>query len=141
MICHLELKPGVRLHGTSAEIMFATEVVREVWEEYGAPVCRVTAGVDGVHSPLGEHYKGDALDFSTRTIPLPVASLLTTAEESRQQRVREAVAQVATRLVASPLKTDEHGNMMFQGLNFFLILEDVGQPNEHLHVSFRPQAL
>ena len=140
MVCHLELKPGVRLHGTSPEILFAVEIIREVWEEYGSPMCRVTAGVDGAHSALGEHYKGAALDFSTRTILTPVSRLVSTPEESRVQLVREAVAKVASRLVASPVGVDERGNMKFQGSNFFLLLEDVGQPNEHLHVSYRPQA-
>lgn len=136
MICHLELKPGVRLHGTSAEIMFAAEVVREVWEEYGSSVCIVTAGIDGKHQALGEHYHGDALDFRTTTIPTPSKLLIETVEDSRRQVVKLAVSEVARRLGA----TDGESRYVFQGPNYHLRLELLGTPQEHLHISFRPQA-
>lgn len=117
MMCHLELKPGVRLHRTSAEILFAVEVVREVWEEFGASACVITAGVDGTHSTLGEHYKGDALDFRTVGVP----------------EIEKAVETVAHRLGSTVVSQS-----IYSGPNYLLILEDRGMPNEHLHISYRP---
>ena len=109
MICHLELKPGVRLHGLGVEIAWASERVRELWEEMGATACVITSAGDGVHQQLGGHYTGNALDFRTKT--LPGGNSLIGMRNALSARL---------------------------GPDFFILLEAVGQENEHLHVEFRP---
>ena len=115
MSCHLAMKPGVRLHGLRAEMVVAIEVVRGVFEEHGVALCVITAASDGTHQQLGGHYQGDALDFRTTSLTGP----------PREDPLA---------LVASLLR----GRL---GPDFFVLMEGVNTPNEHLHVEWRPGKL
>ena len=67
----------------------------------------VTSGNDSTHRRGSKHYTDEALDFRTKHLPSRVKQLL--------------VAAVKQRL----------------GRHFDVILEDLGKPNEHLHVEYQ----
>jgi hypothetical protein len=69
----------------------------------------VTSGNDGVHMTGSRHYQDRALDFRTKDLPAAVK--------------RQLVAAVLQRL----------------GPDYQAFLEDVGGPNEHLHIEHDPK--
>ena len=115
-LCHIELKPGVRLHGLVPQMVLAIEMVRERWEEMGQSTLTITVGMEGQHTdapyPSG-HYRGDALDFRTKNIMFV---------PTRQTGLDSLAAIMRQRL----------------GPDFFVKVENVGEDNEHLHVEWRP---
>ena len=108
--CHLELKPGVRLHGLCSQMVLATEIVREYWEELDVDTLVVTVGMDGSHVAHSAHYRGEALDFRTHNLAASIG--------------RDTVVHELQRRL---------------GADYFMQIEDVGQPNEHLHIEWRPE--
>ena len=58
------LKEGVDVKGLSPYMRYAAEVVKQVYEECGAPYL-ITSGREGVHKHGSKHYFGQALDFRT----------------------------------------------------------------------------
>ncbi len=68
----------------------------------------VTSGNDSVHMKGSKHYTDEALDFRTHHLPKGDAEVL---KISVQQRL---------------------------GRDYQCILEDLGGPNEHLHIEFDP---
>lgn len=110
----LELKPGVRLHGLIPEMTVAVQIVRDFWDELGADKCVITACIDGTHAGLpcpSGHYTGRALDFRTHSLPQSVAPHFPAVIEELKRRL---------------------------GVDFFVLLENMGKDDEHLHVEFRP---
>ena len=64
----MQIKPDVRVHGISTEILLAAMVVESVLKTYPYS-CMITSGIEGQHSNGSRHYIGNALDFRTNHIP------------------------------------------------------------------------
>jgi hypothetical protein len=71
--------------------------------------CIITSACDGTHSPTSLHYSGNAIDYRTKHLPDTHKMLL---EGRIQSRI---------------------------GKDFDVILEDMGNDNEHLHVEYQPK--
>lgn len=69
----------------------------------------VTSGRDGKHLPESKHYTDQALDFRTKQI------------------LRDSDKQALAAMVRKRL-----------GIEYDVILENVGEPNEHMHVEYDP---
>lgn len=69
----------------------------------------ITSGNDSQHMLGSKHYEGKALDFRTKTVP-------------------EGMKQHVFTLIKSAL-----------GPQFFVDLEDLDKPNEHLHIQYNGQ--
>jgi hypothetical protein len=67
----------------------------------------ITSGSDGTHMEGSKHYTGEAIDLRSKTLNATMRSSLITT-------LRREL-----------------------GPQFTVLLEDVGQPNEHLHVQLR----
>lgn len=116
----MELKPGVRLDNMSPQIGLAVQVAWWAWwdttVEYSisvngkCPSFVVTSINDGKHSRTSLHHVGHACDLRTKTLPTVKAK-------------RWFAAEVRRRL----------------GSDFDVFLEDLGKPNEHLHLQYRPK--
>lgn len=106
----LLFKDGVRLRHVSTQGLFLLILIRDVYEEMGYD-CIVTAVENGAHSAKSCHWEGDALDFRTRHLPTSMEKV------ELARRVRERL---------KPLGSD-----------YFIDLENIGKPNEHLHGQFR----
>ena len=110
---HLFLKPGVRLHGLSPEMVMAVGVVVGAYEEAGAVECVVTVGMEGSHatSPPSRHYTGDALDFRLHNVDAGARENLVNAVKA---------------------------HLGGEQSDFTVLWESKGTDNEHLHVQFSP---
>ncbi len=80
----LIIKPGVRVHGISNEIILTIATAKDVIGQYADDTV-ITSCIDGRHSPGSLHYSGDTVDIRSRDIP-----------EQWRQKVRGMFA-VATR--------------------------------------------
>ena len=105
----IRLKEGVRVHGIQPEIVFAIAVARDVWLRHSADELVVTSVIDGKHARPSFHYSGSAVDFRIHNVP--------------QVYRAAAVIELKERL----------------GPDYEVIHESVGEPNEHVHVHFRPR--
>lgn len=105
-----ELKAGVRLHGVRPETLFSLHVASGVWESYGLTTFTITGGIEGQHTDASAHYRGCAVDVRTKTLPAGKA--------------REAIVKLQALL----------------GDDFYILLENLGEANEHVHIEFRPKA-
>ena len=128
MNCHLEIKPGVRLHGLTPEMAVAAEVVRGVYEDTGlSAVCVITVGIEGQHTdtpcPSG-HYRGDALDFRTHDLLGGWQSRKGTGVDSESPLGR--------------LRSEIERRLGGHYGDYFVLLESWGTENEHIHVEHRP---
>jgi hypothetical protein len=65
----MKLKPGVKLEGVQWQMFDAAIKVEEVYNNLGHELT-ITSASEGHHGPRSLHYKGRALDFRTRTVPL-----------------------------------------------------------------------
>ncbi len=90
-----------------AAMLLVVYRVAYVYEANGVPELWITSGNDSTHMKGSKHYEGKALDFRVHGIPQPTQQVIAKA-------VQEAL---------SP--------------EFFVLLEDSGKANEHLHVEFR----
>jgi uncharacterized protein YcbK (DUF882 family) len=71
----MDIKPGVKVHGVSNEMVLCAVIVNSVFVSYGiTPV--ITSVCEGVHSKTSLHYTGDAIDFRRRDIPVKTISSL-----------------------------------------------------------------
>lgn|SRR3990167_2570789 len=75
------------------------------------PKARVTSGRDGRHKVGSKHYTGDAVDLGCK----------------------EFDSKVKLKFVA-----DLRASL---GMDFDVLLEDVGKPNEHIHAEYHPKGL
>lgn len=62
------IKPGVRIHGMSAQIFYGLGIVKDVLAEIGVNFV-LTAGIDGGHTAGSSHYAGNAGDVRSHEIP------------------------------------------------------------------------
>ena len=109
----IRLKPGVRLKELQPQMALAAHVVDGVFYDFSILECWITSANDGRHSPTSLHYRDGlcrALDFRTHQTDL----------DGREVALRN---EVKARL----------------GDDFDVVLEDVGGPNEHLHVEYDPK--
>jgi hypothetical protein len=65
----MTLKPGVSLKGVRWQMFEAAVRVEGCYEKLGLE-CVITSGTDGQHIKGSLHYKGLALDFRKRTVPV-----------------------------------------------------------------------
>ncbi len=102
---------SVSLLGVSPQIVFALQVADGAMREVGAD-CIVTSVSEpwARHSRTSLHYTGDAVDIRTKHLP--------GSEVKRQVEQR-----IATAL----------------GIDFDVILEDLGGRNEHIHIEWQPK--
>lgn len=105
----IELKPGVRLFGIRPELVLAVSVAESLWMAAGAPSLVITAVIEGLHVTASDHYDGRAVDLRTKNLPAG-----------------------ATKATVAAL-----GKAL--GDDFFILLENEGEANEHVHVSWRPK--
>ena len=73
---HLRFKPGVKLFGIQPEVVLAATVVASVYSEFDNAECVITSITDGDHGNNSLHYKGFAIDFRTRHIPMGMLDTL-----------------------------------------------------------------
>lgn len=100
---------GVNLGGVTPELSLGLVVANEVYALYGANMV-ITYILDGNHKPNSLHYEGRAADLRTHNIPDHVDK-------------QELLAELRNRL----------------GPDFDVLLEDEGNPNEHIHIEFHPE--
>lgn len=105
----ISLKPGVSLADLTPQIVLAIVIIAGVCHDFGIP-CVITSVNDGVHSANSWHYKGRAVDIRTK---YPVLN----------GREQEFAGMVKDRL----------------GAQFDVVMEAVGEDNEHLHVEYDPK--
>lgn len=106
----LELKPGVRILGLRPELVLAIHVAEGIWMKAGAPALVITAGIEGQHVEASDHYAGCAIDLRTKNLPAG--------------QLDAVMQQLQTAL----------------GADFYVLIENRGEPAEHIHVSWRPKA-
>lgn len=106
----LYFKDGVRCRHVSTQGLFLLVVVKDVFDEMSHD-CIVTAIENGQHTEKSCHWEGDAIDFRTKHLP------------TRVEKV-ELARRVKDRLAAC-------------GPDYWVDLEYIGKPNEHLHAQFR----
>ena len=61
----MKIKPGVKVHGISPELMLGLSVCKEVYHRFGYEFV-VTSLTEGDHSRHSLHYAGQAADLRTR---------------------------------------------------------------------------
>lgn len=105
----IEIKSGVRLHGIRPELVLAIAVAEGLWMGAGAPSLVITAAIEGAHTEASDHYAGCAVDFRTKNLPA-----------GKPETMRAAL-------------------MAALGDDFFILHENVGGTNEHIHCSWRPK--
>lgn len=106
----LRLKPGVRLQSLKPQMLIALSAVSAIWQAAGAASLTITSANDSRHGQNSLHYAGAAFDFRTNDLPLRL---------DPRQLAREVKIAL--------------------GPDFDVLLEDYGQPNEHLHVEWDPK--
>lgn len=100
----ISLKPGVKLAGLQPQIVLAITVAEHIWWLHGETPLVITSCNDGQHKEDSFHYRGLAVDLRTKTLP-------ENERTAAVKRLREAL-----------------------GTEFDVLYENVGQPNEHVHV-------
>jgi len=106
----IELKAGVRIHGIRPELVLAISIAEGLWMAAGAPSLVITACIEGQHTAASDHYAGCAVDFRTKNLP-----------DGKAVTMRQAL-------------------MTALGDDFFVLHENAGQANDHIHCSWRPKA-
>ena len=106
----LRIKPGVDMGGIRSEATVALMVVFNILAPHTTEVV-VTSCKDGRHSRGSLHYKGLALDIRTNNLQ---------ADDQQKRLLRDEIRACL-------------------GVQFDVILEDLGGANEHLHVEFDPK--
>lgn len=106
----VSLKTGVSIRGLRPEAVFAALAVHAAFLELApGKLTMITSGTEADHGERSFHYNGLALDFMTHHLTrVQLAELV--------QRLQEGIGSVL--------------------LPYDVVLEDEGQPNEHLHVEF-----
>lgn len=121
----LQLRPNVSLWNLQPQGLFILKTVESVFLELLGPAvaCTVTSGADGEHMPGSYHPQGLAFDFSLQ----PVVAV---------SKVGLCVA-IAHRLGGSARETRlSPTQLLYDGGDFDVLLDDLGLPNEHAHVEF-----
>lgn len=108
----LSFKYGVGLQGLVPQMVFASIIVDQVYGKLGVHECVVTSGNDGKHGPNSLHSRDGlcrACDYRTKIITRDILGAI--------------VSEVRVRL----------------GQNFDVVLENLDEENEHLHVEYDPK--
>lgn len=115
----LRLKDGVRLTGLVPQMALAASVVDGVYQDFGIRECWITSANDGKHSDRSLHHGKQgkftdglcrALDFRTHQEAL----------NGREYALRDEIKK-------------------HLGIDFDVVMEAVGTPNEHCHVEYDPK--
>jgi len=120
----LKLKSNVQLTDLQPQMIIALLVVMGVYKESGLSEVMVTSANDSKHGVGSRHYRGQALDFRTHDIgtlqiPKDTAEDIKRLRANKLERIRQ--------------------NISNSLIGYDVILEDVNQPNEHLHVEYDPK--
>ena len=113
----LAYKAGVRVVVRTAALEHIENCILDTQDQLGYPdICVVTSINDGRHGTNSRHYSDEAEDLRTKTDPPGrMGDMGTLANKKRFTRtLREAL-----------------------GSRFYVILEKVGTPNEHIHAQVR----
>ena len=114
----MKFKSGVRLRGLVPQMAIAGQVVEEVFREFGVP-CMLTSGNDSKHGAGSLHHclegkytdgRCRANDYRTKYPEL----------NGREQELRDRVKAAL-------------------GDDFDVVIEDIGEDDEHLHVEYDPK--
>jgi hypothetical protein len=105
----IDIKAGVVFEVLTDEMQEAMRVVQAVWGRMSCPRPAITSAHDGHHVDGSKHYMDQALDFRLRNVPMA-------AREPAIQAVQAELGSLYT-----------------------VLHEDVGTPNEHMHVQFDQQ--
>jgi hypothetical protein len=107
----MRAKPGVRIDGITTETLRALLLVDALYARHGWEL-RVTSINDGKHKVGSLHPKGRAFDVGTKELP---------GGSPTRYALR---AEIEVEL----------------GPEFDVVLEEVGGPNEHIHIEHDPAA-
>lgn len=105
----MKLKTGVRLTDLCPQMVLAALVIDGIYTKRGLE-CVITSANDSKHSDASLHYKGRALDFRTHY------DALNWKELALRDEIKEALGQ-----------------------DFDVVMEGVGEPQEHLHAEYDPK--
>lgn len=105
----MKFKQGVKLKDVQPEIVLALLRLNSLFESFKIPLI-VTSISDGIHSKNSLHYKGKAVDLRSKHIQTNELKLALLSD------IREAL-----------------------GDEFDVILEHLGNENEHFHIEFDPK--
>jgi len=105
---------SVSLKDLKPQTVYAIMVVRDVLQKFMCETI-ITSVNDGVHGKNSLHYYGYAVDFRTKNIG-------SEADDYREEVVAGFVEEVKRCL----------------GNEFDVVMEDLGEDNEHLHVEWDP---
>lgn len=105
----MSIKPGVDLRGLQPQMALAYTIACAVYAKVGGYECVITSASDGVHGPNSLHYKGLALDLRTKHVD----------DDSKVMLLHTLKAAM--------------------GAQFDVILESIGEENEHAHLEFQPK--
>lgn len=106
----LTTKPTVRFRVITPALLHMLAVLERLSREFfGLPLegLVITSGSDGTHADGSKHYTGEALDVRSKTMNATIRGGL--------------IATLKAQL----------------GPQFTVLLEDVGTPNEHIHVQLK----
>jgi uncharacterized protein YcbK (DUF882 family) len=78
----MKLKSGASLKGVQWEMFEAAIKVEAAFNAYGHE-CTITSGSDGQHMPRSLHYKGLAMDFRIRDVPVSQRYKIVKSAKSR----------------------------------------------------------
>jgi conjugal transfer mating pair stabilization protein TraG len=113
----LRLKSDVKIDKLQPQMVLCLSVVEAAFKDRGYYDTMITSGNDGVHMVGSLHPLGRALDFRTNMVQDMVA-------KKRGDVLRDIALSIASALPG-----------------YDVLLEDVGLPNEHLHIEFDPPYL
>lgn len=105
------LKADVKLGGATPQLLRGLASALEIWSQLGIPELVVTSGNDGQHMHGSLHYKGCAADLRTHNI--------------RDHGFDPDVVVAHLRAAL--------------GGDWDVVLEHVGDSNEHIHMEFDPK--
>ena len=143
----LKLRPNVSLFNLQPQGHLILQVVSAVFlEELGRSIdCEVTSGSDGSHMPGSYHAQGLAFDFSLRPVIEPPKTRLAAAIARAFGGSGAEVLIPAAAVVVDPTPPGHPAGSVtrqpgptraYAAGDFDVLIEDLGGPNEHLHVEW-----
>lgn len=107
----MKLKSNVRFGNNYQALCFAVIIIEKIYSEHGYD-CVITSVNDSAHSTGSLHYQDSAFDVRTHNI---------TTEVEKKTMLAE---------IKSSLTED-----------FDVLIENMGEPNEHLHLEWQPKTI
>lgn len=105
----IEVKAGVIFKELKPQIYILFPLLDSIFDYYNR-ICVITSAADGKHMKLSKHYQGLALDLRSRDFSNDQMKL------SVLQKLRDGA-----------------------GPKYDVLLEHLGNPNEHFHLEFDPK--